>query len=129
MPLTRISLIAGRSDRERQQLSDIVHQSLVEEFDVPAADRFQIIETLTAQQLIFDQHYLTGTRGDGFVLLQVTGGKPRSREQKQNFYRVLTARLHEALGISPDDVMVILQFTAAEDWCFSGGNMFALTPR
>ena len=94
------------------------------EFAVPPDDCFQVIETLPAGRLIYDRHYLTGTRSDNFILFLITAGKPRSREQKQNLYRALAARLHEALGIHPDDVMIVIQFTTADDWSFGGGRMF-----
>jgi len=43
MPFTRISLIKGKSPEYLQALSDSLHQALVEAFDVPPTDRFQVI--------------------------------------------------------------------------------------
>jgi len=77
-----------------------------------------------ASQRIFDRHYLSGKRSDNFILFQITAGKSRSIEQKQNFYRLLSTGLHSRLGISPDDVMVIIQFNQAEDWSFSRGQLY-----
>ncbi|HBI10865.1 tautomerase family protein [Franconibacter pulveris] len=124
MPLTRIVLQEGRSEQALRTLSTLLHDTLVAEFAVPPDDCFQVIETLPAGRLIYDRHYLTGTRSDNFILFLITAGKPRSREQKQNLYRALAARLHEALGIHPDDVMIVIQFTTADDWSFGGGRMF-----
>ena len=73
---------------------------------------------------MFDRHYLSGGRSEGFMVLQITAGRPRTREQKQDFYRVLNERLEREIGVSPDDVMVIIQFNQAEDWSFSRGQMF-----
>lgn len=124
MPLTRIVLQEGRSEQALRTLSTLLHDTLVAEFAVPPDDCFQVIETLPAGRLIYDRHYLTGTRSDNFILFLITAGKPRSREQKQNLYRALAARLHESLGIHPDDVMIVIQFNTAEEWSFGGGRMF-----
>lgn len=124
MPLTRIVLQEGPSEQALRTLSTLLHDTLVAEFAVPPDDCFQVIETLPAGRLIYNRHYLTGARSENFTLFLITAGKPRSREQKQNFYRVLAARLHEALGIHPDDVMIVIQFNTADDWSFGGGRMF-----
>lgn len=124
MPLTRIVLQEGRSEQALRTLSTLLHDTLVAEFAVPPDDCFQVIETLPAGRLIYNRHYLTGARSENFTLFLITAGKPRSREQKQNLYRALAARLHEALGIHPDDVMIVIQFTTADDWSFGGGRMF-----
>lgn len=124
MPLTRITLRQGYSDAALRQISDILHQALVGEFAVPPDDRFQIIETLPDAQRSIDPHYLSGTRSHDFMLFHIVAGKPRTSEQKQNFYRVLSERLHSLLGIDPDDVMVVIQFNTSQEWSFSGGEMF-----
>lgn len=124
MPLTRITLRQGYSDAVLGQISDLLHQTLVGEFAVPPDDRFQIIETLPDAQRSFDRHYLSGTRSEDFMLFHIVAGKPRTSQQKQNFYRVLSERLHTLLGIHPDDVMVVIQFNSAEEWSFSRGEMY-----
>ncbi|KAA8996925.1 tautomerase family protein [Affinibrenneria salicis] len=125
MPFSRIYLHESRTADQRRQISDILHQSLVDEFAVPVDDRFQLITPCSDGHLIYDRHYLTSGpdgRSDGYLLFHITAGKARSREQKQNFYRTLTRRLTDGLAMSPDDVMIVIQFSAAEDWCFASGH-------
>lgn len=124
MPITRITLSDSYSDEKIVAISTIVHQSLVTYFAVPQDDCFQLFEKLPASQRVFDRHYLSGGRSEGFMVLQITAGRPRTREQKQDFYRVLNERLEREIGVSPDDVMVIIQFNQDEDWSFSRGQMF-----
>ncbi|WP_416347506.1 tautomerase family protein [Acerihabitans sp. TG2] len=126
MPFTRIIFRQGRWDDELHRISDILHQALVDEFAVPPADRFQVIEALASMHLIYDPHYLTGRRSADYLLFHITAGKPRDGDQKRNFYRILTDRLVAALGISPDDIMIVMQFTSPEDWCFGNGTVFTL---
>jgi phenylpyruvate tautomerase PptA (4-oxalocrotonate tautomerase family) len=122
MPFTRISLLKGKSPEYRKAISDGFHRALVEMFNVPPADRFQVIEQLEPGQLIFDRDYLGGPRSDDFVLFNVTAGKPRTVATKRAFYKRLVALLAEAPGMRPQDVMVIITMTTPDEWSFSGGE-------
>lgn len=121
MPFARISLRKGKSPAFLKALSDNVHRALVEAFEVPPDDRFQIIHQHEPEELIFDRHYLCGPRSDNFVLICVTAGRQRDTRVKQAFYRRLAELLDDAPGIRPDDVMVIINTTEAEDWSFGRG--------
>ena len=125
MPFTRVILRQGYSDAQIGQISSILQQSLEEEFAVPPHDRFQVFETIPASLRQFDRHYKSGGRSDNFIQFHILAGKPRSSEQKKKLCRVLCERLHEALNISPDDVMVMIQFNNADDWSFSRGRMLS----
>ncbi len=46
----------------------------------------------------------------------------RARAQKQGLYRRLCARLDDEMAVSPQDVMVVIQFNQLEDWSFSAGR-------
>ncbi len=125
MPFTRITLRQRYNEAALHQISMLLQQALVEEFDVPEHDCFQVIEMLPASQRVFDRHYLSGGRSDNFVLFQVTAGRPRSRQHKQRFYHALCVTLQAEMAIDPDDVMIIIQFNSTEEWSFSGGQMLA----
>ncbi len=123
MPLTRISLGTAWRPTEFAQLSALFHECLVAEFDVPSADKFQFIEQAADEQRIYDPNYLSDGRSARFVLFHIFAGKPRSRAQKQGLYRRLCARLDDKMAVSPQDVMVVIQFNQQEDWSFSAGRM------
>ena len=125
MPFTRISLRPGYSDAQIMQISDILQQSLEAEFAVPPGDRFQIFELLPARLRVFDRHYKSNGRSDNFIQFHILAGKPRTCEQKHNLCRLLCERLHTALDIDPDDVMVMIHFNTADDWSFSQGQMLS----
>jgi phenylpyruvate tautomerase PptA (4-oxalocrotonate tautomerase family) len=122
MPFTRVSLLRGKSPEYRKAVSDSFHRALVEAFDVPPADRFQVIEQLEPGELIFDRDYLGGPRSNDFVLFNITAGKPRSVATKRVFYKRLVALLAEAPGVRPQDVMVVITMTTPDEWSFSGGD-------
>jgi len=121
MPYARISLHAGKPPEYLAALSDSLHAAMVEAFDVPAADRFHAFHPHAPGELVVDRDYLGGPRGDGFVLIAITAGKPRSTDTKRRFYRRLAERLGESPGIAAKDVMVVITTTQAEDWSFANG--------
>ncbi|MEZ3498488.1 tautomerase family protein [Pantoea sp. KPR_PJ] len=123
MPLTRITLPQNSSESHIAALSEILHRTLVETFDVPEQDRFQIFERLPASQRVYDRHYLSGSRSDNFTLFMLFAGKPRSTAQKAAFCHQLVQRLEQQLAIHPDDVMVVIQFNTLSDWSFSQGQL------
>ena len=122
MPFARISLHRGKSPEYLRLLSEGLHQALVENFEVPATDRFQVIHQHEVGELIFDSHYLGGPRSADFVLIAITAGRPRDTATKQRFYRRLVERLSVAPGIDPEDVMVVISTTQADEWSFAGGR-------
>ncbi len=121
MPFTRISLLKGKSPQYLQALSDSLHQSLVEAFDVPPDDRFQAIHQHEPGELIFDRAYLGGPRSDDFVLFAITIGRVRDTATKRAFYRRLVERLAQSPGVRPEDVMVIINTTERDEWSFANG--------
>ncbi|WP_321836982.1 tautomerase family protein [Pseudomonas kulmbachensis] len=122
MPFARISLHRGKSVEYLQALSQGLHDALVESFEVPLEDRFQVIHQHEPGELIFDPGYLGGPRSHDFVLIAITAGRPRSTETKRRFYQNLVQKLKRAPGLDPEDVMVVITSTKAEDWSFGGGR-------
>ncbi|MEZ5626845.1 MAG: tautomerase family protein [Rhodocyclaceae bacterium] len=121
MPFARISLQRGKSPAYLRTLADQLHRALVETFEVPPDDRFQIIHQHDADELIVDRDYFGGPRSADYVLIHLTAGRPRSAATKQAFYRRAVALLGEAPGLRPQDVMIVIASTQAEDWSFAGG--------
>ncbi|MDR3518442.1 MAG: tautomerase family protein [Azospirillaceae bacterium] len=121
MPVTRISLLAGKSPDYLAAVSDSLDRALVECFAVPERDRFVLIHQHQPEEMIFDRTYRGGPRSDDFIVFHITTGKPRSDETKRAFYRGLVDRLAEAPGIRPQDVMVVIANSTFEDWSFASG--------
>lgn len=122
MPFVRIMTGVRYSEMQKTQISDILHQTLTETFAVPEQDRFHFFECFATGDRYIDQHYLSTGRTEGAILFNIVAGKPRSEEQKAALYRQLAAELQQKMAIDGGDVMVVIQFTAAEDWSFSGGK-------
>lgn len=122
MPISRISLLKGKSPDYLRALSDGLHQALVDTFEVPLADRFQVIHQHEPNELVFDRDYLGGPRSADSVFIDITIGRPRTAAAKQHLYQRLVQLLEQGPGIRPEDVMVVVHTTQPEDWSFGGGR-------
>lgn len=121
MPYARISLRKGKPPEYLAALSDSLHRALVETFEVPAEDRFQVFHQHEQGELVYDPHYLAGPRSEGYVLIAITAGRPRELRTKRAFYRRLADLLAASPGIRPEDVMVVITTVQPEDWSFGNG--------
>jgi len=126
MPLLRFDLIEGRSDADLQTLLDAAHEAMLEAFKVPARDRYQIVHEHKASRMVIEDTGLGIPRTDKIVMLQMTT-RPRSKEQKALFYRLLCEKLDQRCGIASSDVMVSCVVNSDEDWSFGLGRAQFLT--
>ena len=126
MPLLRFDLVEGRSESEIRRILDATHEVLLETLKVPKHDRYQVVHEHRRSRMIVEDTGLGFVRSDDVLLLQVTS-RPRSRQMKENFYRLLVERLASRCGISPDDIIVNFVTNADEDWSFGAGRAQFLT--
>ncbi|MBA2125372.1 tautomerase family protein [Hyphomicrobium methylovorum] len=126
MPLLRFDLYKGRSEAETKALLDAVHRAMLAAFKVPERDRYQIVHEHSPGTLIMEDTGLDIPRTNKFVNIQVTT-RPRTREQKETFYRLVTEALQSECGIAPADVMISMVTNSDEDWSFGLGRAQFLT--
>jgi hypothetical protein len=117
MPPLRFDLIEGRPESDVRKVLDVTHEVLLETLEVPKHDRYQVVHEHKRSRMIMEDTGLGFARSDQIILLQVTS-RPRSREMKQAFYRLLVERSNPRCGISPHDVVVNFVTNADEDWSF-----------
>jgi hypothetical protein len=126
MPLLRFDLIEGRSESELKKILDVTHEVLLDALQVPKHDRYQVVHEHKRSRMVIEDTGLGFARSDKIVVLQITS-RPRQREMKQAFYRLLVERLFATCGISPTDVVVNFVTNADEDWSFGAGRAQFLT--
>ena len=122
MPLVRITLAHGTSSETRRALSDGIHRALVETASAPADDRFQVIEEVSGENLVFTPSYLGIEHTGPMVFIQITLNAGRSVEVKKALYARL-ADCAAAAGFRREDVLVSLVEVSKENWSFGGGAM------
>lgn len=126
MPLLRFDLVEGRTHEELRTLLDAAHRAMLAAFKVPERDRYQIVNEHKRSRMIIEDTGLDIPRSDKVVFLQVTS-RPRGREAKEAFYRLLTEELEKSCGIPPSDVVVSIVENTDEDWSFGLGRAQFLT--
>jgi phenylpyruvate tautomerase PptA (4-oxalocrotonate tautomerase family) len=123
MPLVRITLADGKPPEYRRAIADGVHRALVETAGVPEDDRFQIVDSLPAEGLIWSESYLGLRRSASIVIVQIVLNAGRTVEVKKALFARIAEHLAAAPGIRADDVLVSLVEVARENWSFGGGVM------
>ena len=126
MPLIRVDMIEGRSPDEIKELLDTTHRMLVSVLKIPQRDRYQIVHEHPTSHFVVEDTGLGIQRTRKCVVIQVTT-RPREREAKETFYRLLCRELERACGISPSDVVVSIVTNSDEDWSFGNGRAQFLT--
>lgn len=123
MPLVRITLRKGRSPEFLRDASNAVHDALVATANVPADDKFHIIEEVESDRLVAHPSYGGVTRGEGLIVIQITLNAGRSLDVKRALYADIAKRLQESVDVRPDDVLINLVEVTKENWSFGGGRM------
>jgi hypothetical protein len=126
LPLLRFDLIEGRSESELKKILDVTHEVLLETLQVPKHDRYQVVHEHKRSRMVIEDTGLGFARSDKIVVLQITS-RPRNREMKEAFYRLLVERLSASCGISLSDVVVNFVTNDDEDCSFGAGRAQFLT--
>jgi phenylpyruvate tautomerase PptA (4-oxalocrotonate tautomerase family) len=124
MPLVRIDVDASTAPELRQTIGDVVYDAMTSVAKVPADDKFMIVSTHSAGDLVFPkQGYLGIQYTAGIVFIQITWNAGRTTEVKKAFYRKVADDIHEKTGTRKEDVWISLVDVAPENWSFGNGEM------
>ncbi len=127
MPLALIDTIRGRYDETQlRTLLDAVQDAVVEAFDVPATDRYQILTQHEPFELVALDTGLGIERTEGLVMVRFAS-KTRTPEAKVALYRALARNLEERLQIAGSDLVVSITENGDADWSFGHGAAQFLT--
>lgn len=121
MPLVKLWMRRGKSPEYLRTAADCVHDALVAQANVPADDRFQIVQQLDDDALIAHPTYGGVNRSGNLIVVEITLNQGRTLEIKKNLYADIVARLGRALDVRPDDVLISLVEVTKENWSFGNG--------
>jgi hypothetical protein len=123
MPLVTLTVRKPKAGAFKTTVLDSVHAALVSS-GVPAADRFQRVIELDADDFRFDPSYpdVATKRNDDFVLIEILWSVGRSVKVRKKLLEELSANLRGA-GFDMENVMVCFKETAWENWSFAGGRL------
>ncbi|MDJ0895688.1 MAG: tautomerase family protein [Alphaproteobacteria bacterium] len=120
MPISHISLRAGKPDAYRQAIFDSLYRALREALDVPEDDQFMTITEHEAANFRYGNAFGV-VRSDDLVYIQITVFDTRTVEQKKALFRRLAELLSDSPGIRPEDVFVNVLEAAKENWSVGHG--------
>lgn len=124
MPLARIDVAADCSPETVKIIGDVIYEAMTRTANVPANDRFQIINRHAGDELVYPaEGYLGVTYTPKIVFIQITWNAGRSVEVRKAFYLAVAEGIHARAGIRKEDVWISLVDVQREDWSFGNGEM------
>jgi 4-oxalocrotonate tautomerase len=121
MPVTRIAIRRGKTDDYKQALLDEIYEAMRETVAIKDGDRFMAITEHGPHEFAFGP-FLSIDRSDELIQIQVFWAPGKSAEQKLAMYARIVERLGANPGVRPEDVLISVTETAAENWSFGNGE-------
>ncbi|GII57653.1 putative tautomerase YolI [Planotetraspora thailandica] len=117
MPLVQIDLERSLAERLGPQISDGIHQALVDGLGMDPTDKFQIFRTHEPGEIVFDPGY-NGVERRQLVSIQILMVHMYDVTTKYAMFDQIAKQLEE-IGIRPDDLLISIVENGFEDW-FAG---------
>ncbi len=118
MPLVRIDLNPVYTADKVKSIADAIHEAIVEVYEIPVRDRFQIINQPT--MIVAEDAGLGFERGSGVVMIQIFTQRGRSEETKQALYARIAEKLAD-VEVAGEDVFIGYVENGPQDWSFGFG--------
>jgi hypothetical protein len=113
MPLVRVDIHRHLAEL-RPQMSTAIHSALVDGWEMPADDLFQIFQLHDKGDLFYSPTFPDADRSD-IVFVQILAYTGYTPEIKQRGANLIVERL-SALGIKRDDILIALSENGDGDW-------------
>ena len=127
MPMVMVDTIRGEYDETQlRTLLDAVQDAVVEAFDVPETDRYQILTQHEPFELVALDTGLGIERSNRLVMIRLSS-KARTQKAKVALYEALARNLADRLDISGSDLVVTINENGDADWSFGHGTAQFLT--
>jgi phenylpyruvate tautomerase PptA (4-oxalocrotonate tautomerase family) len=122
MPLVRINHPAGKPAAFRVAISRGVYQAMLDTFNVPADDHFQVLsESGPGTEIVRPPQYLGIVYSDDLTIIQITCNDTRTVEQKKALYAAIADNLVRDPGLRREDIFISLIEVKKENWSFGNG--------
>ncbi len=121
MPVTRIAIRDGKTSEYKQALMDEIYEAMRETVAIKDGDRFMAI-TEHGEDAFAYGAFLGIDRSDDLVQIQIFWAPGKATEAKLAMYRRIVERLGANPGVRPEDVLISVMETAAENWSFGLGE-------
>jgi 4-oxalocrotonate tautomerase len=126
MPLVTVTLRKGRPPEFLRQVGNAIHEALVAQAKIPAADRFQVFHEVDAGSIDVDPTFAGSNpveRSANVLIIEITLNAGRTDEIKSALYAEIASRLQSDAGVRPDDVFINLVEVVKQNWSMASGRM------
>src|SRR5580692_12061608 len=120
MPVTRIAIRQGKTSEYKRALMDEIYEAMRETVNIADGDRFMAITEHGDDGFGYGA-FLGIDRSEDLVQVQVFWA-PKPVEAKLAMYRRIVERLGANPGVRPEDVLISVVESAAENWSFGNGE-------
>ena len=121
MPLVRIDLRRSKPAIYKRAICEGVYRALRATFNVPADDRFLVVNEHDGDNLIRADSYLGIAYSEDLVFIQITVSDTRTTETKQALFARIDDLLTENPGLRREDLFINLVECKTENWSFGNG--------
>jgi len=121
MPVTRIAIREGKPPEYKQALLDEIYEAMRETVAIQEGDRFMAITEHDEHAYAYGA-FLDIDRTDDLVQIQIFWAPGKAVEAKLAMYQKIVERLGARPGVRPQDILISVVETAAENWSFGNGE-------
>ncbi len=121
MPFVQISLGTQHSEETKTGISDAIHQALIEAFNIPKDDFFQVFRAVPSKDLQFPQSYMGVAHTEDIIYVEIIARGGRTPDQKKSLYQQIATGISANTPIKASDVIIILVENTLECWSFGNG--------
>jgi phenylpyruvate tautomerase PptA (4-oxalocrotonate tautomerase family) len=122
MPIVKIYVHQGRYDEAGlAKLGNAVQAALEDVLEIPPEDYFRVFHVLPSNRYLHTPGFLGLTYTRDLILLEITFITGRNSDARLTLLKAINERVVSALGISPDDIAILVYETAGENISFGRG--------
>ena len=111
------------SSEEKRALADALNLALHEAMNTPMDDRFVIISEHKDDEFFIHPTFPGMERSDKRMVVTVTFGTSRTLEQKRKLAELVTRYAVEKVGVSQDDISLMMYAIPLENMSFGAGKL------
>jgi phenylpyruvate tautomerase PptA (4-oxalocrotonate tautomerase family) len=115
MAQIKIFGLASELDSIKSQLSDAIHACVVKALALPPEKRFHRFFSMDADSFVFPND-----RSARYTIIEISMFEGRSVAAKKRLIALLFSRLHQDLGLAPNDVEITITETPRANWGIRG---------
>jgi phenylpyruvate tautomerase PptA (4-oxalocrotonate tautomerase family) len=102
-------------NKNKVQISEIVHSCMVDGLKFPAEKKFQRFFSLKK-----DDFHFPSDRTENYTIIEINMFEGRSIEAKKEFIKLLYSRFNEQLNIVENDIEITIFETPKHNWGIRG---------